>query len=68
MRNTDSVEANTRKGQITPTLQAAKACAEWVSLCVTELGWKKSQIPDLEKLWWEQHDRFGHLTSTPNTP
>jgi hypothetical protein len=44
-----------------PTPRARIACLEWVDLCYTQLGWDESALPDLEKLWWECHDRFGHL-------
>lgn len=39
-----------------------KACAEWLCYCLS-IGWKMSQLDDLEKLWWKYHDgRTGELT------
>ena len=46
-----------------PSVSAMKACAEWLALCVSRLGWRKEQLGDLEKLWWEHHDQLGRLKS-----
>lgn len=43
-----------------PTRNARKRCAEWLALCV-RVGWDKSKLDALERLWWEHHDRNGNL-------
>jgi len=43
-----------------PTTRALKQCAEWLCKCL-ELGWPKSALTDLEKLWWKYHDERGNL-------
>jgi hypothetical protein len=42
------------------TRQAIKACAEWLSYCIS-IGWSKSKLDELEKLWWKHHDPEGNL-------
>lgn len=54
-------ESTKAVGEEKRTLSALRACAEWVSFCVTELKWGKEQIPFLEKMWWEHHDGNGRL-------
>ena len=34
--------------------QAWMACADWLSKCL-RLGWPKSALDDLERLWWQYH-------------
>jgi len=36
------------------SLKALKLCAEWLVACL-EIGWSKSDLDDLEKLWWKYH-------------
>lgn len=43
-----------------PTTRALEMCAKWLSECL-RLGWPKSALDDLEKLWWKHHDRYGRL-------
>ena len=38
----------------------AKKCAEWLAYCL-EIGWDKSQIDALEKLWMDNHDDNGNF-------
>lgn len=37
-----------------------KKCAEWLAYCL-EIGWDKSQLDGLEKLWMDNHDEFGNF-------
>jgi hypothetical protein len=46
-----------------PTPRALRACTEWLCKCL-ELGWPKSSLDDLEKLWWKWHDRYGKLIAS----
>jgi len=43
-----------------PTQKALRECAEWLAYCV-RIGWSKSALNDLEKLWWKYHDCRGFL-------
>ena len=43
-----------------PTLRALKNCAYWLAQCL-KLGWPKSSLDQLEKLWWHYHDEQGKL-------
>ncbi len=43
-----------------PTQKAIKKCGEWLAYCLS-IGWKKSQLDELEKLWWKHHDHNGKL-------
>lgn len=45
---------------VDPTPKAIGLCAKWLQKCL-HLGWPKSALDDLEKLWWQYHDRFGRL-------
>lgn len=49
------------------THRAVKSCAEWLNYCL-EIGWDKSQLDALEKLWWEHHDNKGRLIKAKLTP
>lgn len=31
-----------------------KKCAEWLAACL-HIGWKKSDLDWLEKIWWKYH-------------
>lgn len=43
-------------------------CAKWLAYCL-EIGWKKSQLDELEKLWMQGHDDNGNVIAIkPNTP
>ena len=42
------------------TRKAIQACAEWLHYCLS-IGWHKSQLDDLEALWWQYHDDDGRL-------
>lgn len=37
-----------------------KKCAEWLAYCL-EIGWDKSQLDALEKLWMDNHDDNGNF-------
>ena len=43
-----------------PTQKAIKKCGEWLAYCL-KIGWSRSSLDDLEKLWWENHDDNGRL-------
>ncbi len=40
------------------TEKAIKKCALWLSKCL-EIGWDKSALNELEKLWWKYHNPNG---------
>ena len=40
--------------------RGVKRCAEWLDYCL-EIGWDKSQIDELEALWWKHHDEHGNV-------
>ncbi len=40
--------------------KALRACAEWLAYCL-QIGWTRSQLSDLEGLWWKYHDERGKL-------
>lgn len=40
--------------------KAAKACAQWLVFCL-RIGWQRSQLDALERVWWEHHDDYGNL-------
>ena len=42
------------------TTKGIQKCADWLLLCLSH-GWKKEQLDDLEKIWWEHHDGRGNL-------
>ena len=37
------------------SLKALIGCAQWLEACI-EIEWEKSDLDDLEKLWWKYHD------------
>ena len=37
------------------TRKEIEDCARWLSYCI-DLGWDKSNLQELEDLWWEYHD------------
>ena len=43
-----------------PTLQAQLECAQWLTTCLA-IGWRKSDLDFLEKLWWQYHNSRGKL-------
>lgn len=43
-----------------PTARAIEACAKWLSYCL-RIGWRKTDLDELEALWWKYHDEQGHL-------
>ena len=45
---------------VDPIPRAVAECAKWLQWCL-RIGWPKSALDDLEKLWWKHHDRFGEL-------
>ncbi len=49
-----------------PTQKALGECAEWLAYCV-RIGWPKSLLNDLEKLWWKYHDCRGLLQTKGET-
>lgn len=42
------------------TQKANKACAKWLSYCLS-IGWSEDELDALERLWWKYHDDFGNL-------
>ncbi len=46
------------------TRKALMTCAELLVYCL-KIGCEKSDLDELEKLWWRYHDDLGRLTS-PN--
>jgi hypothetical protein len=42
------------------TGQALLHCARWLKYCL-DIGWSKSDVDHLEKLWWKYHDDGGRL-------
>lgn len=43
-----------------PTKYAVRVCAEWLAACL-RMGWKRSDLDWLERLWWQWHDENGNL-------
>jgi len=43
------------------TQKALMGCAKWLSHCL-DMGWEKSALDGLEKIWWEYHDDVGSFT------
>lgn len=43
-----------------PSSKAIGLCAKWLQQCL-RLGWPKSALDELEKLWWQYHDNYGRL-------
>ena len=46
-----------------PRPAAVRACAEWLSYCLS-IGWSKADLDALEHMWWEYHDDHGCLITT----
>ena len=44
-----------------PTRRAIKACAAWLAFCL-QIGWERSKLNALERIWWQHHDDDGRLT------
>ena len=40
--------------------KALRQCAEWLAFCL-RIGWQRSQLDDLERLWWQYHNDKGSL-------
>lgn len=47
-----------------PTSRARMKCAKWLAYCL-EIGYTKSQLDELEKIWWTFKDRNGNLKPSP---
>lgn len=43
-----------------PTVKALQECAVWLQTCLG-LGWPRSSLDELERLWWQYHDAHGRL-------
>jgi hypothetical protein len=41
-------------------LEAHKSCAQWLQACL-KLGWPKSSLDRLQRIWWKFHDVHGNL-------
>jgi hypothetical protein len=41
------------------TVWALRACLKWLEAC-SELGWQDDDLPKLEVLWWDYHDKEGN--------
>lgn len=39
---------------------AVKECAKWLAYCLSA-GWRRSDLVDLESIWWRYHDKNGNL-------
>jgi hypothetical protein len=37
------------------TRKQIEACSQWLFFCLS-IGWKKSELDALQRLWWEFHD------------
>jgi hypothetical protein len=42
------------------TQKAWRLCAKWQAACL-KLGWKKSDLDDLEEIFWRYRDNHGRL-------
>jgi hypothetical protein len=40
--------------------KAILACAQWLSYCLS-IGWPKTDLDELERLWYQYHDDNGKL-------
>lgn len=40
--------------------KAIYACANWLSACI-RMGWDKSLLDELERIWWQWHDDYGNM-------
>lgn len=49
------------------TRKSVKNCAKWLAYCL-EIGWQKSDLEDLEKIWWKFRDKNGKLLKQLETP
>jgi len=45
---------------MTQQAKAVMACAEWLKYCLS-IGWRKSDLDDLQRIWWQWHDDDGNL-------
>jgi hypothetical protein len=45
---------------MTRSSKAIYACADWMSYCL-KIGWRQSDLDDLQRLWWQWHDDDGKL-------
>jgi hypothetical protein len=54
----------TKKAEAEPThsqkTKAIKKCSEWLVYCL-EIGYDKSALDELQKLWWQHHNEDGTL-------
>lgn len=44
-----------------PTQKAIIACARFISRML-EIGWKREDIPELERMWWLVRDDRGNVS------
>lgn len=47
------------------TLRGERACAQWLSYCLS-IGWPKDDLPGLRKLFWRVRDHNGNLKARAN--
>jgi hypothetical protein len=40
--------------------EALAACARWLRYCLT-IGWSRSDLDQLEEIWWRYHDDRGRF-------
>jgi len=45
------------------TRRALTACASWLAYCLS-IGWKRTELDDLEQIWWRWHDENGNRLSS----
>jgi hypothetical protein len=43
-----------------PTMRGRRACAEWLSYCLS-IGWSRDDLDGLEEIFWRFKDRNGRL-------
>ena len=55
-----STDRQTSEKVFPATHRAVKACALWLSFCLS-IGWPREQLDALERLWWQHHDRNGNI-------
>lgn len=43
--------------------RALQVCANWLAYCLS-IGWSRSELDDLEQIWWRWHDENGNLLTS----
>lgn len=42
------------------TTRAKVKCGKWLAYCL-QIGWSRTLLDDLERLWWKYHDEHGNF-------